>query len=110
MKKVLFALLGLLLVTAAVTPATSARTGDGYTVYVTITGAEHLEEVFATLAIGGHGVSDRVSSQVLRKFDFHLVEGYSADFTFWGSKCRSCKIKKHFDASQKVRNFTVQLR
>ena len=110
MKKVLFAFLALAMVTAAAAP-TSARMGDGYTVYVTITGAGHLEEVFGTLAIGGHSVSDRVSSQVLRTFDFHVIEGYSADFTFWGSKCRSCKIKKHFDASEKVpRKFTVHVR
>lgn len=110
MKKALIASLALMLLT---TPATQAATkqGDHYTVTVYITGAQHLEEVFATLSIGRGPVSDRVSSQTLRHFEFFVVEGYSADFTFWGDKCRSCKIKRHFDASQRVpKKLTIALR
>ena len=80
-------------------------------VRIIVSGAEHLEEVFATLSIGGYPVSDRVSSQVLREFDFHVNADYSADFTVWGSKCRTCKVKKHYDLGKQIpQTIRIQLR
>jgi hypothetical protein len=115
MKRTLSAFLSLLFLTVIATAgnvqANKRSSSLCCDVQVVISGAEHLEEVFATLSIGGYPVSDRVSSQVLREFDFHVNPDYSADFTVWGSKCRTCKIKKHYATGKQVpKVIRIQLR